>query len=86
MTIKDLFSSYDQDTCAYMVIRDRRNNYLTINPAFYDETDPDLQLFHRIENLRIRYWWSSGVTGDTIHIRTDQLLPLNDHDLEVIYR
>lgn len=85
MTIKELFSSYDQDTCAYMIIRDRRNRYLTINPAFYDETDPDLQIFHRIEHIRILKWWTSGV-ADTIHIRTDQILPLSDNDLEVIYR
>lgn len=87
MTIKELFSSYDQDTCAYMVIIDRRHESLTINPAFYDDTDPDLQLFHRIENLRILKWWSSEVCKDaTLFIITDQLLPLNDHDLEVIYR
>ena len=86
MTIKELFSSYDQDTSAYMVIIDRRHNSLTINPAFYDNTDTHLQLFHRIENLRIREWWSSNVCNDaTLFIITDQLLPLTDNDLKVVY-
>lgn len=86
MTIKELFSSYDQDTCADMIIQDRRNHYLSINPAFYDERDPDLDIFHKVEHLRIFKWYMTCEKYCKFFIITDQLLPLTDHDLEVIYR
>ena len=85
MTIRELFSAHASDTCAFISIRDRRCRYLTIEPNFSDPLDPDLNLLDRVGELRIEQWWISCSNGQ-VHIVTDQILPLCDNDLEVIYR
>lgn len=57
MTIRELFSCIDTDSCTRMNVKPFGQNVIHLFVDWQNTQDPDFNVFDRIADLRIKFWY-----------------------------
>lgn len=75
MTIRELFSCIDTDSCTRISVKPAHHKHIYLFVDWENPQDPDFNVFDRIADLRINFWYvtADGLIRITSYDSIDQI-------------